>query len=78
MTLFQLFVYSCVTLNAPIGGDLLQKTCQWGNGITGFYARKESCEADAPAVGSPIFSDVVDGRKVELTKCDPITLNIKR
>lgn len=68
---FQLFVYSCVTLNSPISGELLQKTCNWSNGGSVLYAGREACEADAPAIGAPIFSDVMDGRQVEKTKCEP-------
>lgn len=71
MTVFQLFVYSCVTVTAPLSGELLQKTCNWRDGGQTLYAGKESCEAAAPAIGSPIFSDVADARIVEKTKCAP-------
>jgi hypothetical protein len=68
VTVFQLFIYSCVTINAPISGELLQKTCQWGQ-RGGLYATHEACLRESPSLNSPIFSDVADGRKVEAIKC---------
>jgi hypothetical protein len=68
MTVFQLLVYSCVTINAPISGELLQKSCNWSpRGL--LFASEEACRKAAPAVGSDVFSDVADGRKVEKTNC---------
>jgi hypothetical protein len=69
MTVFQFFLYSCVTLNAPISGELLQKTCNWSQG-SDLYATHEACLRDSPPLNSPIFSDVADGRKVEAIKCE--------
>ena len=69
MSVFSLFVYSCVTFNAPISGELLQKTCSWSGRGT-LYATHEACLRESPLLGSPIFSDVADGRKVEAIKCE--------
>jgi hypothetical protein len=75
MTIFQLFVYSCITLNAPISGELLQKTCNWSEGSgNSLYVSVAACESAAPAAGTPVFSDVMDGRKVEKTKCEMRTV----
>lgn len=70
MTIYTLAIYSCVTLMSPLSQDLLSKTCAW-NGNT-LYTTIEKCEADAPKDGSPIFSDIADGRKVEKHSCNPI------
>lgn len=70
ITVFQLFIYSCVTLIAPVSGELLEKTCSWSGGGS-LYVSQVICEADAPEIGAPIFSDVADGRRVEKTKCEP-------
>ena len=68
MTVFSLLIYSCVTFNAPLSGELLQKTCSWGQ-RGALYASRDACLRASPALGSPIFSDVADGRKVEDIKC---------
>lgn len=73
MTVFQLMVYSCVSLVAPISGDLMQKTCTWA-AQGALYAKQEACEANAPKIGSPVFSDVMDGRTVEKTHYAPQTV----
>jgi hypothetical protein len=65
---FSLLIYSCVTVNFPLSGDLMQRTCRWEGGGT-LYASHERCLRASPALGFPIFSDVADGRKVEAIKC---------
>lgn len=70
MIVFSLLVYSCTTLNAPISGELLQKTCSW-NPRGGLFATHEACLRASPPLNSPIFSDVADGRLVEAIKCEP-------
>lgn len=68
MTVFSLLVYSCVTITAPLSGELMQKTCNWSP-RGGLYATHEACLRASPALGSPIFSDVADGRTVENIRC---------
>lgn len=68
MTVFSLLVYSCVTINAPLSGELLQKTCNWSQ-RGGLFATRDGCLQASPPLGSPIFSDVADGRVVEAIKC---------
>jgi hypothetical protein len=70
VTVFQLLIYSCVTITAPISGDLVQKSCAW-QPQGGLWAMQDQCEASAPKIGSSIFSDVADGRVVERTRCAP-------
>ena len=70
MTVFSLLVYSCVTINAPISGELLQKTCSWGQ-RGGLFATRDACLRASPPLHSPIFSDIADGRQVESIKCEP-------
>ena len=74
MTVFSLLIYSCVTITAPMSDELIQKTCAWDHGGGSLYMTQAGCEAAAPPVGSPIFSDVADGRKVENTKCQPLSV----
>ncbi len=71
MTVFSLLVYSCITINAPLTGELMQKTCNW-NGGQALYMTEDLCKAAAPAIGSPVFSDVADGRKIEGIRCQPV------
>jgi hypothetical protein len=68
---FELFLFSCVTVMSPFdGGDLVRKTCRWST--TGaLYHTSERCSEDGNAkIGTPIFSDVYEDRKVEKTKCE--------
>jgi hypothetical protein len=69
MSVFQLFIYSCITTIAPMSGELLSKTCDWSQ-RGALYASHDACLRASPALGSPIFSDVADGRVVEAIKCD--------
>lgn len=74
MTVFSLAVYSCLTVNFPLSGDLMQKTCIWQT-QGGLYATKDACLRASPPLGSPIFSDVADGRRVDAVRCNeqPVT-----
>jgi hypothetical protein len=69
MTVFSLFLYSCVTISAPMTGELLEKTCNWRQS-GGLYETRDACLRASPALGSPIFSDIADGRTVEAIKCN--------
>jgi len=71
MTIFNLLVYSCVTLT-DFSGDLISKTCNWRPASNSMpYARKEVCEAQGQLlIGTPIFSDVYEDRRVDKFKCD--------
>ena len=71
MTVWTLLVYSCVTLTS-LQGDLTSKTCSWNGGA--LYRTEGACGAAAPKIGTPIFSDVADGRKVEKTRCDRLSV----
>jgi hypothetical protein len=68
MTFFQLMVYSCVTLNSPMYGELISKTCDWR--ARDFYVHQEICDsAGRREIGQPIFSDMDEDRKVEASRC---------
>lgn len=70
ITAYVLVVYSCIIINNPLNGELISKNCNWnGNNL---FSSLELCEASAPKDGSPIFSDVLDGRKVEKHQCNEI------
>jgi len=71
MIVFEILVYSCITINAPVSGELMQKTCNW-SARSGLYTTQEACLAAAPTIGSDVFSDVADGRKVEKINCVPL------
>ena len=73
LTIFSLFVYSCVTINAPMTGELLQKTCNWRQ-VGELYATRDACLNASPPLNSPIFSDIADGRVVEAIKCNEQTV----
>lgn len=70
MTIFQMAVFSCVRLMAPMSDDVLSMSCSWQS--QGFFASEQSCLAHAPKIGTPIFSDVADNRKVEKVRCTPV------
>jgi hypothetical protein len=73
MTIFQLLVYSCVVANS-FDGDLMSKTCRWD--LRGFYVAAYRCnEKGASLIGSPIFSDVYEDRKVDKFKCSPVSVD---
>lgn len=66
---FELLLFSCVTALWPASSDLMSKTCRWQT--TGvLYATQERCSADGNAkIGTPIFSDVYEDRRVEQIRC---------
>jgi hypothetical protein len=70
MNVFALLVYSCATAVHPVTGDLIAKTCRWD--ARDLYASQEACSRAMPPIGQPVFTDVMDDRKVEKTKCDPV------
>jgi hypothetical protein len=69
MTIFQLAVYSCVRFGNPFT-DESAVTCNWTP--HGLFASEEKCNAAAPKIGSPIFSDIADDRKVENVRCSSV------
>ena len=72
MTVFQLMIFSCVRSTSPFDGELMQMSCSWEP--ASLYATKELCEvAGKSIIGNPIHSGIADGRKVEKTKCVPIS-----
>ena len=71
MTVFQLAVFSCVRLTS-LGGDVMSMSCDWKP--YSMYTTEELCTAAAPKIGSPVFSDVADGRTVEKTHCTPVII----
>ena len=76
MTIFQLFVYSCVTVtNLLGGGDALTMTCRWD--ARELYVDDSRCnEAGTASIGEPIheFSRQSNAtpRKVEKHTCKAI------
>jgi hypothetical protein len=66
MTIFQLAIYSCVRFGNPFTDDMTT-SCHWTP--NGLFMTEEKCKAVAPQLGTPIFSDVADDRKVEDTRC---------
>lgn len=70
MTIFQLAIFSCVILTSPLNSDYT-KTCHWLP--TGMFVSEESCIADGKKLlGKPLFSDVVEDRKVNDYRCTPL------
>ena len=72
MVIFALIVVSCVETPNPFGGSAYDtsysKSCR---GVeANLFATKDACEkAGEPLIGTPVFSDVADGRKVERYGC---------
>jgi hypothetical protein len=67
MPIFHLLLYSCVLSNG-LDGELLSKTWRWD--ASGFYVQQEKCGAKgALAIGTPVFSDTFEDRKIEKFKC---------
>jgi hypothetical protein len=77
MIIFQLAVYSCVTVTSFMGGDVLSTTCRWDS--RGLYAEQSRCDEDGfKAIGEPIheFSKIINAtpRKVEKHACGPVSV----
>ena len=70
MTVFQLFVYSCVTLNGW-DGELISKMCRWD--ARDLHQTETKCAvAGANELGHPVYSDIAEDRRVEKMRCLPI------
>ena len=68
MIVFALIVISCVEYNGPFNGHAYDtsysKSCNGREQV--LFTTKGSCEKTGePLKGTPVFSDVADGRKVE-------------
>ena len=73
MTIFQLLVYSCVSVNG-LDGELMTKMCRWDQGK--LYKTEAHCdEAGAARFMERMFSDVADDRHVEKHKCVKVWVN---
>lgn len=73
MTVFVLALYSCVSVN-DFHGDLAMKTCDWRQ--RGMFSTAEKCDKAGTAfVGTPIFSDIAEDRKVQKYSCGPLSID---
>lgn len=73
MTIFQLFVYSCLTLNY-FDGALLSKTCRWQSWGDPFVDSAKCERAGKDQLGHPIFSDVAEDRHIQKARCEPMAV----
>jgi hypothetical protein len=77
MTIFQLMVHFCIFQTMP---DSTINTCKWQSHL-GLFAEEQMCkDAGDAMLGRPIhqFTYVVDPPKVDQTRCDPISVYVKR
>jgi hypothetical protein len=69
MTIYQLFIFSCVTTFA-LNGDYT-KSCSWS--MRDLFVVQEACAAEgAGQIGKPILSFIVEDRKIEDWRCSEV------
>lgn len=72
MTVFQLLIYSCVSLNG-LDGELVSKMCRWD--AREMFQTEASCGvAGTVEMGKPIWGDIYEDRTAAKFKCSPVSI----